>query len=265
MDGSILLIEDDAATRHLLAGNLRHVGYTVCCAQDLVEAKTRTGETRPDLVLLDCMATGGHTLAYIHQLRCDSCTAGVAIIVIGPDQQDTVAALESGADDCIRNSLSVNEMLARIRAVLRRRPPQHDDEVVGTAGLRFDPAAHRVGAAVREFELCSIHYRLLRLFMTHLERILSRGKRLDAVWGSHIGVEERAVDIHVRRLRRAREPTGRSSFLIETIRGMGYRFRRQAAEAASSGTRLLHTPIAPAAAFVAARERRRALVETREA
>src|SRR5258705_4586571 len=203
MDSSILLIEDDAATRHLLIGNLRHVGYTVCCAQDLVEARTRTGETRPDLVLIDCMATGGHTLAYIHQLRCDSRTASVAIIVIGPDQLDTVAALESGADDCVRNSLSLNEMLARIRAVLRRRAPQHNDEVAGIAGLRFDPAARRVGAGVREFELRSMHYRLLRLVMTHLDRIISRGRRLDEVCRGHVDVEQRAVDTHAGRLRRA--------------------------------------------------------------
>lgn len=229
MDGSILMIDDDAAARDLLAVNLRHAGCTVTCARDLGEARLRTGEHRPDLVLLNRLIQGGQALIYARQLRGDPRTTGVAIIVIGTDsprEQDTVAALESGADDCVCRSISVSEMLARVRAVMRRCAPQHDDVALEVSGLRFDPAARRVTAFGRDVELCAIEYRLLRFFMTHPDRIHSRGKLLDEVWGDQVSVEERAVDIHVRRLRRALEPTGHSR-LIETIRGMGYRFLRE--------------------------------------
>jgi two-component system, OmpR family, phosphate regulon response regulator PhoB len=265
MDGSILVIDDDAAARELLAVNLRHAGYTVSCARNLGEARARTTETRPDLVLLDHMASGGHALSYTRQLRCDQRTSGIAIIVIGADrlhEQDTVAALESGADDCVCRSVSVNEVLARVRAVMRRSAPQRDDDVLEIAGLRFDPAARRVSVGNQEIKLCAIEYRLLRYFMSHPERILSRGKLLDEVWGDHVCVEERAVDIHVRRLRRALDPTGHSA-LIETIRGMGYRLRREESpndepEAVDDDRRSHHQVTVPHAAYLVTGDRRRA-------
>ena len=259
MDGSILVIEDDAATRELLAGNLRHAGYTVSCASDLGEARARTQETRPDLVLLDRMAAGGHALSYARQLRGDQRTSGIAIIVIGadaPQAHDTVAALESGADDCVCKSISVSEVLARIRAVMRRSAPQCGDQALEISGLRFDPAARRVTARGRDIELCAIEYRLLHFFMTHTDRILGRSQLLDQVWGDHVCVEERAVDIHVRRLRRALEPSGHAA-LIETIRGMGYRFRREDATEVVD-LRLPRQVTMPHAAYLGTGDRRRA-------
>jgi two-component system phosphate regulon response regulator PhoB len=228
MQGNILVIEEDAATRDLLAVNLRHAGYSVACADNLGAARSQASEIRPDLVLVDHLAKGGNALSFTRQLRCDQRTCGVAIIVIGTDQpreQDTVAALECGADDCVRRSTSVNEVLARVKAVMRRSAPQHHDEVVQAWGLCVDPAARRVSAHGQALELCALDYRLLLYFMTHSDRILSRARLLDEVWGDSVCVEERSVDIHVGRLRRAIEVTGHKD-LIETVRGMGYRFRR---------------------------------------
>ncbi len=228
MQGNILVIDEDTATRDLLAVNLRHAGYSVACAGNLGEARSQASESRPDLVLVDHLAKGGNTLSFTRQMRCEQRTSGVAIIVIGTDQsreQDTVAALECGADDCVRRSTSVGEVLARVKAVMRRSAPQHHDEVMEAWGLRFDPAARRVSAHGQAIELCALDYRLLRFFMTHADRVFSRARLLDEVWGDAVCVEERSVDIHVGRLRRALEVTGHTD-LIETVRGMGYRFRR---------------------------------------
>ena len=229
MDGSVLVVEDDAATRKLLAANLEHAGYRVSCARNVVEARAVSVETRLDVVLLDRMVNGYPALNYARQLRSDRRTAGTGIIVLGtnaPHEQDAITALESGADDYMVRPLKVHELLARVKAVVRRRAPQLDDEPVEVAGLRFDPAARRVTAGEREVELCPIEYRLLRFFMTHPGRILGRSRLLDEVWGEQVSVEERTVDLHVRRLRQALEPSGHSA-LIETVRGLGYRFRTE--------------------------------------
>jgi two-component system phosphate regulon response regulator PhoB len=229
MDGNILVIDDESATREMLAVNLRHAGFDVACAGNLHEARQHTVDSRPDLVLVDHRSSGGNALSFTRQLRGDQRTAGIAIIMISADparEHDTVAALECGADDCVHKSTSVNEVLARVKAVLRRSAPQCDDAVIELAGLCFDPAARRVSAHGRDIELCAIEYRLLRFFMTHPDRIWSRSRLLDEVWGDKVCVEERAVDIHIGRLRRALEPGGHSA-MIETIRGIGYRFHRQ--------------------------------------
>jgi two-component system, OmpR family, phosphate regulon response regulator PhoB len=144
MASAILVVEDDAATRDLLAGNLVHAGYRVSCARDLAEARAHTSKARPDLVLLDRTATGGTTLTYARQLRCDRRTEAIAIIVIGAafaHEQDAVAVLESGADDYVARPFSANMLLARIKAVMRRRAPQIDDKVLEFAGPRPDPVA----------------------------------------------------------------------------------------------------------------------------
>jgi two-component system phosphate regulon response regulator PhoB len=239
MDGSILVIEDDEAIRGLLAANFGNAGYRVSCAGDFAEARALISETRPDLVLLERIVKGHPALTYARQLRCDQRTAGVAIIVIGAapaQEQDTIAALESGADDYVVRPFSLNELLARVKAVMRRRAPQRDDEVVEVAGLRFDPAAQRVSVWGLDLELCAIEYRLLHFFMTHPDRLFSRSKLLDEVWGDHVCVEERTVDIHIRRLRQALESSGHSA-LIETVRGMGYRFCLESAPALPGGVR----------------------------
>jgi two-component system, OmpR family, phosphate regulon response regulator PhoB len=227
MDGCILVVEDDAPTRDLLTANLELAGYRVSCACDVAEARALASEARPDVVLLDRMLTGHPALTYARQLRGDRRTAGVAIIVIGAGVahgHDAVAALESGADDYLVKPIAVNELLARIKAIMRRRAPQLDDAVVAVAGLQFDPAARRVWHHDREVCLCPIEYRLLHYFITHPGRILSRRKLLDEVWGEHVCIEERTVDLHIRRLRRALDPTGHGA-LIDTVRGLGYQFR----------------------------------------
>ena len=231
MDGSILVVEHDAALRDLLAGNLGHAGYRVSCAKDVSQAEVLVREIRPDLALLDWMP-GTPGLMFARQLRSDRRTAGVSIIVVSArsEEQDRVAALESAADDYVTKPFSMRELLARVKAVLRRRAPQLADEVVEIPRLRFDPAARSVRAAGREIELRKTEFRLLHFFMTHPHRTFSRRKLLDEVWGDHVFVEERTVDVHIRRLRHALAPTGHGA-LIETVRGIGYRFRTEPAPA----------------------------------
>jgi len=242
MDGSILVVEDNAATRDLLAGNLGHAGYRVFCADSATQADALFREVRPDLVLLDWMVPRIPALTIARKLRSDQRTASAAVIVLSEraEEQDKIAALESGADDYVTKPFSMRELLARIKAVMRRRAPQLDDEVVEIAGLRFDPAARRVNAGDREIELWTTEFRLLHFFMTHPTRVFSRSKLLDEVWGDHIFVEERTVDVHIRRLRQALEPTGHGA-LIETVRGVGYRFRTEASAVAAPAR---HAPIA---------------------
>lgn len=231
MDGSILVVENDAALRDLLAGNLGHAGYRVSCAKDVSHAEAVVREVRPDLALLDWLP-GTPGLTFARQLRSDQRTAGVSIIVVSArsEEQDRVAALESGADDYVTKPFFMRELLARVKAVLRRRAPQLADEVVEIPRLRFDPAAHSVRAGGREIELRKTEFRLLHFFMTHPHRTFSRRKLLDEVWGDHVFVEERTVDVHIRRLRHALAPTGHGA-LIETVRGIGYRFRTEPAPA----------------------------------
>lgn len=241
MDGNVLVITSDADRRELLSVNLRHAGYVVAPAGDLGEAGARACEARPDLVLIDQKVHGGSALSYTRRLRGDPRTAGVAVIVIGcdpPREQDTLAALACGADDCVRRSTSISELLARIQAVMRRSAPQCDGEPLEVQGLCLDPADRLVSADGHDINLSAIEFRLLRYFMTHPERIVSRARLLDEVWGDRVCVEERSVDIHVGRLRRALEPSGHAA-MIETVRGMGYRFCRDAA------TRTLQAPPAP--------------------
>jgi two-component system phosphate regulon response regulator PhoB len=235
MDGSILVVEDDVAIRDLLAGNLGQAGYRVSCAADVPEAEALIREVRPDLTLLDWMLPGTPGLTFARQLRSNQRTAGISIIVVSArsEEHHKVAALESGADDYVTKPFSMRELLARIKAVMRRRTPQLDDEIIEIAGLRFDPAARRVSVGDREIELWTTEFRLLHFFMTHPARVFSRSKLLDEVWGDHVFVEERTIDVHIRRLRQALAPTGHSA-LIETVRGIGYRFRVELAPPAPS-------------------------------
>ena len=225
MQGSVLVIEHDPATRELVADNLRHAGYRVACTGDTAEAEVLARTTRPDAAVFD-WSPGLPGLTFARQLRADRRTADTSIIVISArsSEHDRIAALEMGADDYLMKPFSVRELLARIKAVLRRRAPQLDDEAVVIHGLRFEPAARRVTAADREIPLRNTEFRLLHFFMTHPHRAFSRCQLLDEVWGDQSLVEERTVDVHVRRLRRALALSQHDS-LIETVRGVGYRFR----------------------------------------
>ena len=228
MDGSILVVEDEVPVRDLLASNLQNAGYKVLCAGDVPEAEAVVRKTRPDLVLLDWALPGVPGLTYARQLRRDQRTRDISIVLISErtEEQDKVAALEGGADDYVTKPYSGRELLARIKAVLRRRTPQLADDVIEIAGLQLDPAARRINAGDREVDLWTTEFRLLHFFMTHPGRVFSRAKLLDEIWGHDAFVEERTVDVHIRRLRQGLEPTGHDKF-IETVRGLGYRFRTE--------------------------------------
>ena len=228
MEASILVVDDDAAIRELLAGNLQHAGYRVACAGNAAEAEAQVREQRPSVALLDWMLPGTSGLLLARQLRGDARTSGVAIIMLSArgEEQDKIAALESGADDYVTKPFSTRELLARIKAVMRRRAPQLSDDVVEHAGLRLDPAARRASAGGRDLQLWSTEFRILHFFMTHAGRVYARARLLDEIWGDHVFVEERTVDVHIRRLRQALAPSGHET-LIETVRGAGYRFRAE--------------------------------------
>ena len=230
MSGSILVVDDEAAVRDLLAANLQHAGYKVRCAGDVPEAEALVRDTRPDLVLLDWVLPGIPGLTFARRLRADQRTKEVAIVLLTAraEEQDKITALDSGCDDYVTKPFSAGELLARIKAVMRRRAPQLADDVVEIAGLKIDPSAQQVTAGEQEIDLWTTELRLLHFFMTHPGRVFSRARLLDEVWGEHVFVEERTVDVHIRRLRQALTPTGHDR-LIETVRGQGYRFRSETA------------------------------------
>ena len=227
MGGAILVVEDEPAIQELIAVNLEHAGHQVLRAANVPEAEALVREVLPDLVLLDWMLPGPPGLTFARQLRADQRTKDIPIIMLTAraQEQDMIAGLEGGADDYVTKPFSPRELLARIKAVMRRRAPQLTDDIVEIAGLKLDPVAHRVSAAGANIVLGPTEFRMLHFFMTHPERVYSRAQLLDEVWGDHVFVEERTVDVHIRRLRQALESTGHDG-LVETVRGTGYRFRR---------------------------------------
>jgi two-component system phosphate regulon response regulator PhoB len=229
MPATILVVEDEPAIQELIALNLETAGHHVLRACDAEQAASLVRHALPDLILLDWMLPGQSGAAFARQLRQDERTKPVPIIILTArgEERDKVAGLEAGADDYVTKPFSPRELLARIRAVLRRRAPQLSDEPTEIGGLRLDPATHRVAAKGRNLELGPTEFRLLRFLMTHPERVHSRSQLLDQVWGDHVFVEERTVDVHIRRLRKALEPTGHDR-LIETVRGSGYRLSASA-------------------------------------
>jgi len=227
MGGAILVVEDEPAIQELIAVNLEHAGHQVLRAANVPEAEALVREVLPDLVLLDWMLPGTPGLNFARQLRTNQRTKDIPIIMLTAraQEQDTIAGLEGGADDYVTKPFSPRELLARIKAVMRRRAPQLTDDIVEIAGLKLDPVAHRVSGAGANIELGPTEFRMLHFFMTHTERVYSRAQLLDEVWGDHVFVEERTVDVHIRRLRQALESTAHDG-LVETVRGTGYRFRR---------------------------------------
>ena len=220
----ILVVEDEAAIAELVSLNLRHAGYEVTIAATADQAKAAVDAELPDLVLLDWMLPGQSGLALAKQWRADARTRGLPVIMLTAraEEGDRVAGLDAGADDYLAKPFSTNELMARIRAVLRRRAPEALDDAVEIAGLRLDPATRRVSCGGREIKVGPTEFRLLHFLMTHPERVHSRSQLLDRVWGDHVFIEERTVDVHVKRLREALAPVQRSQ-MIETSRGAGYR------------------------------------------
>jgi two-component system phosphate regulon response regulator PhoB len=225
MPVNILVVEDEPAIQELIAVNLEHAGHHVIRSKDAEAALGIVKDALPDLMLIDWMLPGMSGVALARQMRQDERTKEVPIILLTARgaESDKVAGLEAGADDYVTKPFSPRELLARIKAVLRRRAPQMTDDPVDVGGLRLEPATHRVFGAKRPLELGPTEFRLLHFLMTHAERVHSRTQLLDQVWGDHVFVEERTVDVHIRRLRKALEPTGHDR-LVETVRGSGYRF-----------------------------------------
>ncbi len=225
MAANILLVEDEPAIQELIAFNLQHAGHHVLRAGDAEQALALVREALPDVVLLDWMLPGQSGVELARRLRADPRTRPVPIIMLTArgEETDKVAGLDAGADDYITKPFSPRELLARIKAVLRRRAPQMTDDIVEAGGLRLDPQTHRVNGNGQALTLGPTEFRLLHFLMTHPERVHTRGQLLDQVWGDHVFVEERTVDVHIRRLRAALEPTGHDA-LVQTVRGTGYRF-----------------------------------------
>ena len=224
MPANILLVEDEPAIQELIAVNLEHAGHHVIRANDAESALGIVRNALPDLLLIDWMLPGMSGAALARQLRQADRTKQIPIILLTARsaESDKVAGLEAGADDYVTKPFSPRELLARIKAVLRRRAPQMTDDPVELGGLRLEPETHRVFGAQRPLDLGPTEFRLLHFLLTHAERVHSRAQLLDHVWGDHVFVEERTVDVHIRRLRKSLEPSGHDR-LIETVRGSGYR------------------------------------------
>ncbi len=225
MSTTILVIEDEPAIQELISVNLSFAGHKVLRAFDAEQAQTLIRAELPDLILLDWMLPGASGITLARTLRSDERTRQVPIIMITAkgSEQDKVEGLEAGADDYLTKPFSPRELVARIKAVLRRRAPQLTDDHVEIGALRLDPATHRVTGSGLSLTLGPTEFRLLHFFMTHTERVFSRAQLLDQVWGDHVFVEERTVDVHIRRLRKALEPA-RLEHHVETVRGAGYRY-----------------------------------------
>ena len=224
MKPTILVVEDEPAIRELLKVNLVDAGYRIVEAEDAETARRALDTALPDLLLLDWMLPGQSGLALARQLRSDARTRELPIIMVTArgDEADKVAGLEAWVDDYVTKPFSPRELKARIKAVLRRRAPEAAQETLETGAVTLDPAAHRVTIAGREVTLGPTEFRLLRFLMARPDRVHSRTQLLDMVWGDHVYIEERTVDVHIRRLRAALEPFGVDA-MIETVRGSGYR------------------------------------------
>ncbi len=226
MTPTILVVEDEPAIQELLAVNLKHNGFLVVRAGSAEDAEAVIRATLPDLLVLDWMLPGKSGVALAKKLRGDERTRELPIIMLTArvHEEDKVLGLEAGADDYITKPFSPKELVARVRAVLRRRQPHLAGDVVEIGALSLNPATHRVIAGGQPVELGPTEFRLLLFFMSHPERVYSRAQLLDEVWGDHVFIEERTVDVHIRRLRATLEPTGEHE-RVETVRGAGYRFR----------------------------------------
>lgn len=218
----VLIVEDEPAIAELIQINLRHGGFTPVVAYDSVAAQRELDTALPDVILLDWMLPGQSGLSLARRWRKQDRTRGIPILMLTArgDEPDKVAGLDAGADDYITKPFSTQELLARIRAVLRRRAPESLGDSVTVGALTLDAATHRVSYESRELKLGPTEFKLMHHLMRHPERVHSRSSLLDKVWGDHVFIEERTVDVHVKRLR---EALGAAGLMVETVRGAGYR------------------------------------------
>jgi two-component system phosphate regulon response regulator PhoB len=219
---AVLVVEDEPSIAELIAVNLRHNGFRTTWAMDSASAEREMEASVPDLILLDWMLPGECGLVLAKRWRANPRTKAVPIIMLTArgDEADRVAGLDAGADDYIVKPFSTKELLARVRAVLRRKAPEQVGERVSIGALTLDPATYRVTFQEQPLKLGPTEFKLLQYFMGSAERVHSRAQLLDKVWGDHVYIEERTVDVHVKRLR---EALGGAGNMVETVRGAGYR------------------------------------------
>lgn len=224
----ILVIEDEASIRDMLRFALERGDFRVSVAQDVPSARLRIAEERPDLILLDWMMPGVSGVEYARELKSAAQTKDLPVIMVTAraEEEDKIRGLNIGCDDYVSKPFSFPELIARINAVMRRSMPGGEEERLAVAGLQVDAASQRVTAKGEPVKLGPTEYRLLHFFISHPERVYTREQVLDRVWGQSVYVEERTVDVHIRRLRKALEPHGYDG-MIQTVRGTGYRFSEQ--------------------------------------
>jgi two-component system phosphate regulon response regulator PhoB len=224
-DKTILIVEDEDAIRQMIAFGLKRGGFAPCEAADVAQARAAIADQTPDLILLDWMLPDLSGVEYARALRRDPATKHIPIIMLTAraDEDDKVRGLEAGVDDYLTKPFSSRELMARIKAVLRRAAPGGEDEVLSVGALTLNAASHRVTAGGQELALGPTEFKLLRFFMANPDRVFGRSQVLDRVWGGNVYVEERTVDVHIRRLRKALEGTGCDAY-VQTVRGSGYRF-----------------------------------------
>jgi len=222
---SILVVDDEPDIRAVIRFALEGAGFHVHEAGHAEEARRLLGSEDPDLMLLDWMLLGRSGLELARQLKQGAATCTTPIIMVSArgEEEDRVKGLDTGADDYITKPFSPRELVARVNAVLRRARPGEQADRIEIAGLRIDNVSHRVSADGKRVDVAPTEYRLLHFLMTHADRAFNRPQLLDQVWGNQVYVEERTVDVHVRRLRRALEPT-KHDYMLQTVRGVGYRF-----------------------------------------
>lgn len=222
MPANILLVEDEPAIQELIAFNLTQAGHHVLRAASAENAMTLVKNALPDLILLDWMLPGDNGITLAKRWRADARSQSVPIILLTArsDENDRVTGLDAGADDYISKPFSTKELLARVRAILRRKTPEAADTTITLGDLSLDPATYRVQYADRLIHLGPTEFKLLHYLMRHAERVHSRTQLLDRVWSDHVSIEERTVDVHIKRLR---ESMNDAAHMIETVRGAGYR------------------------------------------
>lgn len=225
MNRQILVVEDEAAIREMITFVLEQNGFNAIEAETIEQAQAKIKEPYPDLILLDWMLPGGTGVKLAKSLKQNEYTRAIPIIMLTAraDEDDKVKGFDAGVDDYVTKPFSPKELIARIKAVIRRVAPTALEESIDFHGITLDPVAHRVSINDKALELGPTEFRLLHFFLTHTERVYSREQLLDNVWGTNVYVEDRTVDVHIRRLRKAIAGDGHEEF-IQTVRGSGYRF-----------------------------------------
>jgi len=225
MTAKILIVEDELAVREMIVFVLSQSEYDVQQAEDVAEARKHLANDPPDIILMDWMLPGQSGVELTRELKNDRLTRDIPVILLTArgEEDDKIRGLECGAEDYITKPFSPRELVARIKVILRRISPHVSEEIVVAGTLSLDPSTHRVSVEDEVIDLGPTEFRLLHFFLTHQEKVYSRSRLLDRVWGTNVFIEERTVDVHIRRLRKALEPYGVDG-MVQTVRGAGYRF-----------------------------------------